>query len=197
MRCAENADDADPRCVEIGPTEDNHLGESVELRLTEREVRAWSAAAGAWLAVQMAYAPFDDGTKHAKPRPDNSVRRWALRLFDALHQLPLAPAANDTMRTEEHVARQAVALRDVATHLPELAEHLRDATARWGERGCLLAPARRLARFDLTNHAAVPHEPVALVTAADLIDVRNRPGRRASAIDRAGRAPGSCRTAAG
>lgn len=132
----------------------------------------WRSTADSWLAVQLAYAPFDDGTKRAEPRPDNPVRQWALLLFDALRDLPGAPGPDDAAPAgRDDLAQRVTVLRNVVSHLPALAGRLRSATDHWVEGGRLLAPARSLDRFELASQAYVPHESVALVVATDLAGV--------------------------
>jgi len=103
----------------------------------------WRGAPAAWLAVDIAYAPFDDGTKHS--RPDDPVRAGAIRFYSALRDASLAFAA---MPPGIALPQQATLLRGLADQLPELAAALIRGTHAWAQTGALLAPERRLRRFE-------------------------------------------------
>lgn len=154
------------------------LAASASATLPEAQVRpdasaaAWRSTASAWLAVQMAYAPFDDGTKHAKQHPRNPVRPLALHLYEELRQLateaePLVPGSAGAGTW----TRRATALREISQQLPVLSEQLHVATERWGQVGLLLAREGRLERFERNHDLPVRPDRVVIATVADLAGV--------------------------
>jgi hypothetical protein len=122
--------------------------------------------------VQLACAPFDDGTK-ARPTADSAVFAWALQLDQALHAT-FEPARSGGVALQERadLADLATGMRAIANQAPDLAHYLARSTAGWANGGHLLARERRLATYeDRNTNAAFATNRVIIARDRDLADV--------------------------
>jgi hypothetical protein len=127
----------------------------------------WVAAPAAWRAVHRTCAPFDDGTK-ARPSTASDVIAWAAYLERAVHEQRRRGESTES----RDLAEGATAIRAAVNQLPDLAENIERAVARWSRGNCLLARERRLASFEDRNlDAALATDRVVFARGHDLDDL--------------------------
>jgi hypothetical protein len=142
-------------------------------RGSDRPEPPWAAAPAAWRAVQIACAPFDDGTK-ARPTADSRVFAWARQLDQALHATfgPARSAGVEALRARADLADLATGMRAIANQAPDLAHDLGRSATWWANGGQELARERRLASYeDRNTNAAFATNRVIIARGLDLADL--------------------------
>jgi hypothetical protein len=139
---------------------------------SDRPEPPWAAAPAAWRAVQLACAPFDDGTK-TRPTADSGVFAWALQLDQAVHAtFEPARSGGVALRERADLADLATGMRAIANQAPDLAHDLGRSAAWWANGGQVFARERRLASYeDRNTNAAFATNRVIIARGRDLADL--------------------------
>ena len=127
---------------------------------------SWRYAARAWQQVHRSLNSFDDGTR-IRHTSATAIAGAAVQLHHGLRDQLGVDASTDTLRGRHDVAEIATALRQIANHLPVIADQLTRAVAHWGGTGQLTALASNLPHTGRSLDAYL-HRRIVTVDLADL-----------------------------
>ena len=126
----------------------------------------WRYAAWAWQQVHRSLNSFDDGTR-IRHTTDTAIAAAAVQLHHGLRDQLGVDATTDTLRGRHDLAEIATALRQIAKHLPVIADQLTRAVAHWDGTGQLTALASNLP-YSGRSLDAYLHRRIVTVDLADL-----------------------------
>ena len=143
------------------------LAAALRAQTVNTDGEPWRTAPAAWRAAHCAFNVFDDGTR-GRPPDATAVTRWARLLDGGLkHDLTPDVPLREQLRARPDLPELATSLRQVANHLPDVAEHLHLAVQRWAARRQLAAAARNLPYREGLLHAHL-HNTIVIAQADDL-----------------------------
>lgn len=126
----------------------------------------WREATRAWQHTHRQLNPFDDGTRARHPAAAD-LAHAAGQLHHALRAHLGPDATPDTVRRHHDLPALATAQRQIANHLPDLADDLTRAIVTWGATGQLAALATNLPHSGRSLDAHLRHR----IVTADLDDL--------------------------
>ncbi len=133
---------------------------------TAETAAPWRQATRAWQHTHRNLNPFDDGTRTRHPA-DAQLAHAAVQLHHGLRATLGADATPDTVRRHPDLPALATALRQIANHLPDLADDLTRGIVSWGATGQLAALANNLPHSGRSLDAHLHHR----IVTADLDDL--------------------------
>jgi hypothetical protein len=150
-----------------------HFGQLVALAAEQRDHQdvadsdpSWRYAARAWQQVHRSLNSFDDGTR-IRHTSATVIAGAAVQLHHGLRDQLGVDASTDTLRGRHDVAEVATTIRQIANHLPVIADQLTCAVAHWGGTGQLTALASNLPHTGRSLDAYL-HRRIVTVDLADL-----------------------------